>query len=156
MTNDLRAAAKKAIEALHNVPEVGGVYDQQHADTHMRAVLALQDALSDGDALRRFASDCVDVLAIAATVAESYGATATADTLNALDKQAREALADEIEAPSVSSTLDGAAEAFAADATPDTAKAYRDAARQYAADGMITEGEAEGVARVVAPYLAGE
>jgi hypothetical protein len=38
-------AVAQAIEALYNVPEVGDIYDQQHSDTHMRAVLSLTDAL---------------------------------------------------------------------------------------------------------------
>lgn len=44
-----------AIEALQNVPQVGEVYDQQHSDTHMRAMLTLQDvqAMRKGQEVRR-------------------------------------------------------------------------------------------------------
>lgn len=48
-------AVGEAIEALRNVPEVGQVYDQQHSDTHMRALLRLlrvKDTLSKGDGER--------------------------------------------------------------------------------------------------------
>lgn len=38
-------AVVQAIEALYNVPVVGDIYDQQHSDTHMRAVLSLTSAL---------------------------------------------------------------------------------------------------------------
>lgn len=42
----LRYVIEKAIEALNNVPCVGEVYDQQHSDTHMKAVLMLKAAVS--------------------------------------------------------------------------------------------------------------
>ena len=42
---DLRLALGAAKEALLNVPCVGEVYDQQHADTHMQAVVDIQKAL---------------------------------------------------------------------------------------------------------------
>lgn len=42
---ELVRAGRAALEALRNVPEVGGVYDQQHADTQLRADQALQQAL---------------------------------------------------------------------------------------------------------------
>lgn len=38
-------ALECCISALHNVPFVGDVYDQQHSDTHLSAVLKIQDAL---------------------------------------------------------------------------------------------------------------
>jgi hypothetical protein len=38
---------RQAIEALYNVPEVGGVYDQQHADTHLKAAVELEEALKE-------------------------------------------------------------------------------------------------------------
>lgn len=41
----MRYVIEKAIESLNNVPCVGEVYDQQHSDTHLRAVLMLQGAL---------------------------------------------------------------------------------------------------------------
>lgn len=37
---------KSAMEALLNVPVVGGCYDQQHSDTHMNAYLRLKDAIT--------------------------------------------------------------------------------------------------------------
>jgi hypothetical protein len=36
---------RTALEALHNVPPVGDVYDQQHSDQQLRAILAIQDFL---------------------------------------------------------------------------------------------------------------
>jgi len=44
---DLAAVCEGAVEALRNVPEVGGEYDQQHSDTHTRAVLCLLAALAN-------------------------------------------------------------------------------------------------------------
>lgn len=44
----LQGAAESAVEALLNVPCVGEVYDQQHSDTHMQAMLDLKSAL-EGD-----------------------------------------------------------------------------------------------------------
>lgn len=38
--------------ALHNVPEVGGVYDQQHSDTQVAAVILTQELEED---IRRLA-----------------------------------------------------------------------------------------------------
>jgi len=42
------SACRAALEALRNVPVVGEVYDQQHSDTAMRAILKLQGVLVDG------------------------------------------------------------------------------------------------------------
>lgn len=39
-------ACELAIEALLNVPCVGDKYDQQHSDTHMRAVVELKGMLT--------------------------------------------------------------------------------------------------------------
>jgi hypothetical protein len=36
-----------AVEALYNVPEVGGRYDQQHSDTHLAAVVELKELLAN-------------------------------------------------------------------------------------------------------------
>lgn len=49
----LVAALKLAEEALYNVPEVGKKYDQQHSDTHLRATLAIQDALKQAAVVRQ-------------------------------------------------------------------------------------------------------
>ena len=38
-------ALETCIQALHNVPEVGSVYDQQHSDTQTAAILAAEDAI---------------------------------------------------------------------------------------------------------------
>lgn len=38
-------ALKDAREALYNVPEVGEVYDEQHAGTHLRAVARIEGVL---------------------------------------------------------------------------------------------------------------
>jgi len=38
-------ACEVALESLYNVPKVGDKYDQQHSDTHMRAILELKDVL---------------------------------------------------------------------------------------------------------------
>ena len=38
---------ERAIRALENVPEVGGIYDQQHSDTHMTAKLELDNLLKE-------------------------------------------------------------------------------------------------------------
>lgn len=44
---NLCKAIKRAVAALQNVPCVGEVYDQQHADTHLRAILDLQEAVKE-------------------------------------------------------------------------------------------------------------
>lgn len=43
---EVTRSIEQALEALHNAPQVGEVYDQQHSDTHVRAILQLQDVLS--------------------------------------------------------------------------------------------------------------
>ena len=47
--NRAKRALIRSREALYNVPPVGEFYDQQHADTHMTAVLEIQDLLTDDD-----------------------------------------------------------------------------------------------------------
>lgn len=42
----LKEAMVYAMAGLLNVPEVGHKYDQQHSDTHMKALLRLQEALA--------------------------------------------------------------------------------------------------------------
>lgn len=44
--DDLLAALAKCVDALLNVPVVGGIYDQQHSDTHMRATLDARAAIA--------------------------------------------------------------------------------------------------------------
>jgi hypothetical protein len=39
---DWKIVMEQAIKALENMPEVGEVYDQQHSDTQMAAVLQLK------------------------------------------------------------------------------------------------------------------
>ena len=41
-----REALELALEALRNVPVVGEVYDQQHSDTHLRAILLAEVILA--------------------------------------------------------------------------------------------------------------
>lgn len=43
--DELALVAAKALRALENVPMVGEVYDQQHSDTHMAAMIDLRIAL---------------------------------------------------------------------------------------------------------------
>ena len=38
---------ERAIKALENVPEVNGIYDQQHSDTQLAAILELKELLKD-------------------------------------------------------------------------------------------------------------
>lgn len=46
----IEPAIRQAIQALENVPETGGVYDQQHADTQMHAVIELRELIGLGPA----------------------------------------------------------------------------------------------------------
>jgi hypothetical protein len=41
----LIATCMTSLASLYNVPEVGDVYDQQHSDTHIRAILELKNAI---------------------------------------------------------------------------------------------------------------
>ena len=41
---------QRAIHAFQNVPEVGAIYDQQHADTHMHALIELRELIGLGPA----------------------------------------------------------------------------------------------------------
>lgn len=43
---ELVEALKLAKTALYNVPIVGGLYDQQHSDTHIRACLNVERAIT--------------------------------------------------------------------------------------------------------------
>lgn len=45
IADSLREAGQVALSALYNVPEVGGIYDQQHSETQLIAATALGDAL---------------------------------------------------------------------------------------------------------------
>lgn len=47
---NLLAALAKCVDALLNVPVVGGIYDQQHSDTHMRATLDARAAIAIANA----------------------------------------------------------------------------------------------------------
>jgi len=42
----LLAACEAALEALYDVPTVGDVYDEQHANTHTRATVTLRAAIA--------------------------------------------------------------------------------------------------------------
>ena len=44
--DEVKAVLKHAKEALYNAPEVGDEYDQQHSDTHIRAILAIEAVLA--------------------------------------------------------------------------------------------------------------
>ena len=39
---DWKMVMEQAIKALENVPEVNGIYDQQHSDTQLAAILELK------------------------------------------------------------------------------------------------------------------
>ena len=43
---DLVSGIDHAVEALYNVPEVGGRYDQQHSDTQLAAAVELKELLA--------------------------------------------------------------------------------------------------------------
>jgi len=42
-----KIAMERAIEALYNVPEVNGIYDQQHSDTQLAAILELKEIIAN-------------------------------------------------------------------------------------------------------------
>ena len=44
---DWKMAMEQAIKALENVPEVNDIYDQQHSDTQLAAILELKELLKD-------------------------------------------------------------------------------------------------------------
>jgi hypothetical protein len=44
---DWKIAMERAIEALYNVPEVNGIYDQQHSDTQLAAILELKEIIAN-------------------------------------------------------------------------------------------------------------
>lgn len=49
---DLLVACNQALEALRNVPFVGGVYDQQHSDTQLAADQSLTAAISKAEGMK--------------------------------------------------------------------------------------------------------
>ncbi len=53
----IQMVMEQAIQALENVPEVGDVYDQQHADTHMQAAIELRGLIGKGPAPGTAADD---------------------------------------------------------------------------------------------------
>ena len=44
---DWKMVMERAIKALENVPEVNDIYDQQHSDTQLAAILELKELLKD-------------------------------------------------------------------------------------------------------------
>ena len=44
---DWKLVIKQTIEALENVPEVNGIYDQQHSDTQIAAILKLKEIIEN-------------------------------------------------------------------------------------------------------------
>ena len=45
MSSKTKEILEQTIKALENVPEVNGVYDQQHSDTQMAAILKLKEII---------------------------------------------------------------------------------------------------------------
>ena len=46
MNSKTKEILEQTIKALENVPEVNGVYDQQHSDTQMAAILKLKEIIT--------------------------------------------------------------------------------------------------------------
>ena len=44
---DWKMVMERAIKALENVPEVNGIYDQQHSDTQIAAILKLKEIITN-------------------------------------------------------------------------------------------------------------
>ena len=42
-----KMAMERAIKALENVPEVNGIYDQQHSDIQLAAILELKEIIAN-------------------------------------------------------------------------------------------------------------
>jgi len=47
MNSKIKPILEQTIEALENVPEVNGVYDQQHSDTQIAAILKLKEIITN-------------------------------------------------------------------------------------------------------------
>lgn len=47
MNSKTKEILEQTIKALENVPEVNGVYDQQHSDTQMAAILKLKEIITN-------------------------------------------------------------------------------------------------------------
>jgi len=47
MNSKIKEILEQTIKALENVPEVNGVYDQQHSDTQMAAILKLKEIITN-------------------------------------------------------------------------------------------------------------
>jgi hypothetical protein len=47
MNSKIKTILEQTIEALENVPEVNGVYDQQHSDTQIAAILKLKEIITN-------------------------------------------------------------------------------------------------------------
>ena len=44
---DWKIAMEQVIKALENVPEVNGIYDQQHSDIQLAAILELKEIIAN-------------------------------------------------------------------------------------------------------------
>jgi nitrate reductase NapAB chaperone NapD len=47
MNSKTKEILEQTIKALENVPEVNGVYDQQHSDTQIAAILKLKEIITN-------------------------------------------------------------------------------------------------------------
>jgi len=47
MVMEQKMAMERAIKALENVPEVNGIYDQQHSNTQLAAILELKEIIAN-------------------------------------------------------------------------------------------------------------
>ena len=47
MNSKIKEILEQTIKALENVPEVNGVYDQQHSDTQIAAILKLKEIITN-------------------------------------------------------------------------------------------------------------